>query len=527
LNQVIINLLSNAIKFTHQGEIVLHVKPESMDGHYVNLAISVSDTGIGIPPEKQQLIFDAFAQIDASSTRKFGGTGLGLSISSRLVELMGGHIWLESKEGAGSTFYFTARFERQSKPQIEISQAHFVDVKGLPILVVDDNAVNLRVFDEILSHWGMLPTLVNNGQDAIIALQDMAVTGNEFSLILLDAMMPLMDGFMVAKAIREDQGIKPVTIMMLSSADRPDDFERCRKLGINLYVRKPVKHSELWSSIQSALGMSGAKTLESLHPHISKPVRRLKILLAEDNRVNQHMAVVLLEERGHTVHVANDGQETINMLAAEYYDLVLMDVQMPVMDGFQATKAIREHEQGRQQHTRIIAMTAHALKGDRERCLTAGMDGYIAKPVKEEELLATVENWEMLRPQILLSNDSSLQNVTEPVLDWQEALNRVRGRRKLLNTMMALFQEQSPQLLAGVEQAIQGQDAELLRRTAHTLKSSANSIGAFKLGEIAQELENKGQESVYTDVEVIHKNLQSTSKQLEAELEKYLREQQE
>jgi signal transduction histidine kinase/DNA-binding response OmpR family regulator/HPt (histidine-containing phosphotransfer) domain-containing protein len=526
LNQVIINLVSNANKFTQQGEIVVHVKPESLDAKQVCLHIAVSDTGIGIPADKQQLIFDAFAQIDASSTRKFGGTGLGLSISSCLVKLMGGRLWLESKEHEGSTFHFTVRFDRYTAIECA-TNLPLVEVTGLPVLVVDDNAINLRIFAEILSHWGMVPTTVDSGEAAINELRRVAEAGGTFSLILLDAMMPIMDGFMVAKMIREDHRIEPVTIMMLSSADRPGDFERCHSLGINLYVRKPVKHSELWHAIQSALGRFGARPGAILPPALSSPQQKLKILLAEDNPVNQHMAVVLLEERGHTLKVANNGQEVLDLLTKEPFDLILMDVQMPVMDGFQATEAIRKQEGGTQQHIRIVAMTAHALKGDRERCLAAGMDGYIAKPVKEDILLATVENWDTTELRLPAGNYSTPPIKTGPTLDWQEALNRVRGRQKLLCKMMTLFQEQAPKLLIEMDDAIHRQDAKFLKRSAHTLKSSANSIGAFALGDIAQQLENIGQEAVFSDAKANYIILQQAITQLEPAIKSFLSEHQE
>jgi len=520
LNQVIINLVGNAIKFTQHGEIVVHVKPGSLDQNQVSLNFAVSDTGIGIPSDKQKLIFEAFAQIDASSTRKFGGTGLGLSISARLVELMGGHLSMQSEEHKGSTFYFTALFDRNTA-ESEPSLGSLIELKGLSALIVDDNAINLRVFAETLSYWGMIPTTVDSGEAAIDALKRMAATGGTFSLVLLDAMMPAMDGFTVAKMIREDQRFEPVTIMMLSSADRPDDFERCRDLGINLYVRKPVKHSELWNAIQSALGKSGAKPADNQQAVMAKPARLLKILLAEDNPVNQYMAVVLLEERGHTVKVANNGQEVLDMLANESFDLILMDVQMPVMDGFQATEAIRTKERDTRQHIRIIAMTAHALKGDRERCLTAGMDAYIAKPVQENELLAMVECWNNTESELSNMNNAQLPPA-EPVLDWQEALNRVRGRHQLLCKMMTLFQEQSAKLLLDMQDAIKRQDAETLKISAHTLKSSANSIGAFGFGKIAQQLELNGQCGDFIEAEVNIALLQQVIVQLEPAIQNFL-----
>jgi two-component system, sensor histidine kinase and response regulator len=523
LNQVIINLVSNAIKFTQQGEIVVHVKPESVDDRQARLHMAVTDTGMGIPPDKQQLIFDAFAQIDASSTRKFGGTGLGLSISSRLVELMGGHLGLESAIGKGSTFYFTACFDLHTPIESEMTIRSLVRIKSLPVLVVDDNAVNLRVFAEILSYWGMVPTTVNNGQAALDALQRMAATGGSFPLVLLDAMMPGMDGFTVAELIREDPHFDPITIMMLSSADRSDDFERCRKLGINLYVRKPVKHSEFWNAIQTALGRSNAKASQNFQAALSKPTRKLSILLAEDNPVNQHMALVLLEERGHLVQMANNGQEVLNLLEKATFDLILMDVQMPVMDGLQATQAIRKQEQATQRHIRIIAMTAHALKGDRERCLAAGMDGYIAKPVRENELLAMVEHRTMTEPEQVERNHALPPPETKPTLDWQAALERVQGKHKLLRKMMALYQEQASKLLVDMREAITRQDAKLLERSAHTLKSSANSIGAFALAEISQQLETAGHEATFGEIEAQYNKLSHAIAQLEPAIMDFLR----
>jgi CheY-like chemotaxis protein len=397
-----------------------------------------------------------------------------------------------------------------------------IDVKGLSALIVDDNAINLRVFSEILNHWGIVSTTVDNGAEAIKALQAMADTGGTFSLILLDAMMPTMDGFMVAKAIRDDKRFEPVTIMMLSSADRPDDFERCQALGINLYVRKPVKHSELWDAIQSALGKTNAKKAISSDITLEKPSQLLTILLAEDNPVNQFMAVVLLKERGHSVHVANNGQEVLDFLQINTYDLILMDVQMPVMDGFQATETIREQEKISGQHMRIIAMTAHALKGDRERCLAAGMDGYIAKPVQEKELLELVENWNM--PQSESKNDVSaaLDTEAESALDWQEALSRVRGRHQLLAKMMTLFQSQTVELLATMENAIQHQNAELLRISAHTLKSSANSIGAFSFGDLAQQLETIGANAIFAEAQPTLELLKKVNEQLQPAIQQFL-----
>jgi two-component system, sensor histidine kinase and response regulator len=439
--------------------------------------------------------------------------------------LIEGRIWLQSAVGTGSTFYFTAWFNLHDLNEAETVSREAVDVKGLPILVVDDNPINLRVFSEILNHWGMLTTTASSGQAAIDAMIQMAESGGSYLMILLDAMMPIMDGFMVAKMIREDSRFNAVTIMMLSSADRPEDLDRCRELGINLYVCKPVKHSEFWNAIQMALGSSASVRIDSLRSILPKPAKLLKILLAEDNIINQHMAVVLLEERGHHVQVAVNGQEVLSMLANSSYDLILMDVQMPVMDGFQATQAIRIQEQSSGQHMRIVAMTAHALKGDRERCLAAGMDDYISKPVQEEELLAVVENWNTIETGLIEVNQVGQKPepiMMKPMLDWETALNRVRGKQKLLNKMMSLFLEQSTQSLPDLERALDQQDAKQLQICAHTLKSSANSIGAFELGEIAQQLESQAQNLVIEEARASFGLLTMTLNQLKPQISAYL-----
>jgi signal transduction histidine kinase/DNA-binding response OmpR family regulator len=393
LRQIVTNLVGNALKFTERGEVVVHVGMEAETADEACLHFAVSDTGVGIPPERQQLIFEAFTQADTSTTRKYGGTGLGLTISSRLVELMGGRIWVESAVGQGSTFHFTARFALAKEPAVRPLRAPPASLHDLPVLVVDDNATNRRILHEMLSHWGMRPLAVDGGQAALAALEQARSAGEPFPLVLLDGHMPEMDGFDLAERIQQGPGRTRTTVVMLTSAGRPEDIARCRQLGITAYLMKPIKQSELFDTVVTAL--SGPLRPPQAAAICPQPVpsageRPLRVLLAEDNAVNQKLAVRLLEKQGHMVAVANNGQEALAALERQPFDLVLMDVEMPEMDGLEATAAIRRKEQGTGRHIPILAMTAHAMKGDQERCLAAGMDGYLSKPIQVKELFATI-----------------------------------------------------------------------------------------------------------------------------------------
>jgi len=410
LRQILTNLVGNAIKFTEQGEVVLVVEMadgeppvarEEGDGHtpsaICHLRFSVRDTGIGIPAEKQQAIFNAFEQADASTTRKYGGTGLGLTISRRLVEMMGGRIGVESEAGRGSTFHFTMRCARSPQP-LTRHALPAADLRDLPVLVVDDNATNRRILNEMLVHWQMRPTTVNGGEAALGCLLHAVAAGTPFPLVLIDAHMPEMDGFELADRITHTPALAGATIMMLSSAGLTGEAARCRELGVASFLTKPIRQSELLDAIRLALG---SVTLAEPRPAVSlesslPPPRHLHVLLAEDNAVNQRLAVRLLEKRGHTVVVAHNGREALAAVANDAFDLVLMDVQMPEMDGFEATAQIRRREaQGPAPVRRripIIAMTAHAMQGDEERCLALGMDGYVAKPIQTKQLFAIIDS---------------------------------------------------------------------------------------------------------------------------------------
>jgi signal transduction histidine kinase/DNA-binding response OmpR family regulator len=392
LRQIFTNLIGNAIKFTEQGEVVLTVERESQGGPEVWLHCAVRDTGVGIPVEKQQAIFQAFEQADSSTTRKHGGTGLGLTISRRLVDMMGGRIWVESEDGRGSTFHFTVRCAVSTQPLVR-QPLPPTDLRDLLVLVVDDNATNRRILNEMLTHWQMRPTTVDGGVAALGLMMHAVAAGTPFPLVLIDVHMPDMDGFELAETIIHTPELAGATIMMLSSADLTGEAARCRELGVAAFLTKPIRQAELLDAMRLALGgVARAESMTVVHSDAIEPSsRRLHVLLAEDNVVNQRLAVRLLEKRGHTVVVANNGREALAALEREPFDLVLMDVQMPEMDGFEATAAIRARERATGAHIPIVAMTAHAMRGDEERCLAAGMDDYIAKPIQVAEFQAALE----------------------------------------------------------------------------------------------------------------------------------------
>jgi len=399
LRQIVVNLVGNAIKFTERGEVVLRVESNSLNQGDSELHFAIRDTGIGISPEKQKLIFEAFAQGDSSSARKYGGTGLGLTISSRLVEMMRGRIWVESKLGQGSTFHFTTCLSCVPASEVvnRVTTSPLTEparLTDLSVLVVDDNTSNRRFLEEVLTRWGMRPTLVENGRAALEALSRATDSRQPFPLVLTDAQMPEMDGFELAHLIQQNSQTRGTPVVMLASAGQPGDAARCRQSGIAAYLAKPVRQVELREAISQVLSPESRQNkprLVTRHSLREGKAAALRILLAEDNVVNQTLAKRLLEKRGHTVVVTGSGREALASVEQQRFDLVLMDVHMPDMDGLEATSAIREKERATRTHLPIIAMTACAMKGDRDRCLQAGMDGYVSKPIHADELLEAIE----------------------------------------------------------------------------------------------------------------------------------------
>jgi len=486
LRQILVNLIGNAIKFTEHGEVIVAVEVETETEEDLLLHFRVSDTGIGVPPDLQQIIFGAFTQADSSTSRKYGGTGLGLGISQKLVNLMQGEIWVESPNpdrstaNPGSVFHFTARFSKHAGAQPDVPSLQPEQLVGLPVLVVDDNAANRRILTEILTAWRMLPTTVDSADAAVDALEAASREDRPFSLALLDVSMPGRDGFSVAEYITRHSNRSHTAIMMLSSVAIHYDAEHCRQLGIEAYLVKPIKRSELLNSMLSVLAFSGKPPSQPVTVAVEAtalPQRPLRILLAEDNVVNQKMAIIMLQQMGHTVMTADNGREALTAVQETPFDLVLMDVQMPEMDGLEATRSIRAFETPLGRHTPILAMTAHALKGDRERCLEAGMDGYVSKPIHTSHLIA-----EMMRvlPDLtqVPATPASAPRADAEVFDARELLNRVGGNRTIRDEIIDLFIGDYPERLAEIRQAMTAHDLTAVQRAAHTVKGSTASIGA-------------------------------------------------
>jgi two-component system, sensor histidine kinase and response regulator len=490
LRQILVNLVGNAVKFTEHGEVVLEVEATSAVTDTVELHVTVKDTGIGIPADKQRLILEPFTQADGSMTRKYGGTGLGLAISKQLVELMGGRLWLESKAERGSIFHFTACFGVQPESAARQVPASAIDVRQLPVLVVDDNATNRRILQDVLAHWQMQPTAVDGGAAALAALTQAKNAGTPFPLVLLDAQMPEMDGFTLAARIRQDPALVGATILMLSSTDLSGDAARCRELGIPIYLTKPIIPSDLWDAIMTALRRAAHAHSPALPAPQHLPLgrrQRLRILLAEDNAVNQTLAVRILEKCGHQVEVVGTGKEALAAVTQHPFDLVLMDVQMPELDGLEATAAIRAQECGTGRHLPIIAMTAHAMKGDQERCLAAGMDGYVTKPMKAADLYAAIDG-------MPTATSIHHQMTRELPIDLTAALRTVDGDAELLVELTETFRQDYPTHLAALQEAFAQHNASQLERSAHSLKGAVAVLGATTAYTIAAELEAMGQD---------------------------------
>ncbi len=487
LRQVVINLVGNAVKFTQEGEVEVGMAVEEALPDAVCLRLWVRDTGIGIAPEKQAQIFDSFSQVDESTSRRFGGSGLGLAISQQLVELMGGRIWVESEEGKGSTFHCTVRLGLGTP---KTKHTDLVSLRGLKVLVVDDHATNRRILEEILKSWAMEAELVESGTAAIAALE--AAT-QPFDIVLMDLMMPEMDGLETVAIIRESAAFAQVPVLLLSSADRTGYSARSRSLGIAHSLLKPVKQSDLLEAISEAVAAVPPKeTRRGEAPgDESVGVESRRVLLAEDGAINQQVAVRLLEERGHSVMVVNNGRAAVEQVAAQAsassaeppFDVVLMDVQMPEMDGLEATATIRRAEEQTGGHVPIIAMTAHAMKGDRDRFLAAGMDGYVAKPVRPHELYAAVEGGG--------PND---EDGLDLPFEWDAALESVGGDEAMLRELAQLFFVECPKLMQQIREHIASEDGPELRRAAHTLKGSAHVFGAEEAAGAAHRLEEIGRE---------------------------------
>jgi two-component system sensor histidine kinase/response regulator len=492
LRQILLNLAGNAVKFTPAGEVSVAVTLDSSTPEEFVLHFIVSDTGIGIPVDKRQLIFAPFAQADSSTTREFGGTGLGLSICTRLVDLMQGRIWVESDPGHGSRFHFTARLQAARRPLHAELLATLDSLRGLRTLIVDDNAANRRILERMLTRCGLRPTTACDALEALACLAHAQQEGEPIQLVLTDMHMPAMDGLTLIERIRQSPGLPMPVILMIASTGRGLDAERIRHLGISQCLYKPVRRHELVLAIRRAMGAEAMLPAETVSASPAAVRRRsLRILVAEDNRVNQIVITRIIQHLGHSAVVAVNGREALARCASEPFDLVLMDVQMPEMDGFTATAQIREAERYTGSHLLILAVTAHALQGDRERCLAAGMDGYITKPITAQQLADAIRGFFPGEPAAPAESHAHAA-LPHLAAAWDPALTlgRLDGDEALLAEVVEIFLDEAPRQLDALRRAIENDDAAGAAETAHSLKGQLGYFGVAEISSRARRLED-------------------------------------
>ncbi len=531
IRQILTNLLGNAVKFTEEGEVVIRVELEEETEDSAALLVSVVDTGVGIPADQQAWIFESFTQADGSTTRKHGGTGLGLSISRRLVEMIGGRIGVESKPGKGSRFWFTVILQKQEDSGEELPPVA-PDIRGMRILVVDDNQTNRTILVKMTESFGCSPEAVETGKEAIQALKRAAHREKLFDLVLLDMQMPGMDGEETLGAIRQDPDIKDVTVIILTSLGVRGDVARLQALGGAGYLTKPIKQSQLFDTIITVLSREkrvvGQEPIRIVTRHTiaEEKRRKTRILLAEDNPMNQKLAVALLKRAGYSVDAVENGRLAVEAINRRAYDLVLMDVQMPEMDGFQATRAIRK-KQGERKDTPIVAMTAHAMKGDREKCLQAGMDDYVAKPIEPQELLGTIEKWtrscDSNEATVGRKESGAHQLPSGIPIDLEAALDRFDGDNEFLEKMLQEFVESAPKQLEMLEGAIKKGDAKLVEREAHSIKGAAGNLGATGIADVSLRLELLGRKTDLSGAHEVIARLKTEFKRLEKHVHQSLK----
>jgi CheY-like chemotaxis protein/nitrogen-specific signal transduction histidine kinase/HPt (histidine-containing phosphotransfer) domain-containing protein len=527
LRQVLTNLVGNAIKFTDEGEVVVEVvqqeesgpgpgEPPDSQSPACALLFSVRDTGIGIPRDKQQRIFEAFEQADSSTTRRYGGTGLGLSIASRLVGLMGGRIGVASEPGRGSTFRFAVRLHRSLLQQDRTSARVPAGLRALPVLVVDDNATTRETLEEWLRQWGTEPLTVGDGPAALEALRQAATAGRPFALVVLDSRLPGTDAVAVAARIRQTPELSGA-IVLLEEEGQSNELRHRHELGIAARVVKPVVEEELLDAICRARSLSSPDTDDKVTQDSEQPVtlspghlvtlspcRRLHVLLAEDNPYNQAVLEDLLPRRGHTVHVAADGRAALTALGQNHFDVMLLDIHMPELDGFRVVAAQRQREQGTGKHLPIIALTARSAAGERERCLQAGMDDYLAKPVRAAELFAAIDR--VASGQGALQPAASEAGVPSGLLDPAALLAACDGDDELLRKMCRHFQVFAPGRLAEVGAALRDRDGTRLREATHKLGGMVSSFSA-SAAEAAAHLGRQGGEGKFEEATQTHSRL--------------------
>ena len=525
LRQILINLTNNAVKFTDRGEVVIQAElAEEKDGHAV-IRFSVIDTGIGIAQDRLDKLFDAFTQADASTTRKYGGTGLGLAISKQLTEMMGGQIGIESEVGKGSTFWFTAAFERQPGG-VQPTRVIRVDLRDKRLLVVDDSETSRKVLGACLEQWGCRHTAADNGEQALALLRKASEEDDPFDLALLDKVMPGMDGEELGRAIKADPLLAPTRLVMVTSLGQRGDVARLEPLGFAGYLVKPVKPSLLYDCLVTVLGKPAAGTgkaepdrlltrhsLAEDEAHAREQRGKARILLAEDNVVNQRVAVRILEKLGYHADTVANGREAVEALRTLPYDLVLMDCQMPEMDGYEATGEIRRME-GKDKRTPIVAMTAHAMEGDREKCIEAGMDDYVSKPVAPAQLAEVLDRWNLLSATPARGTEKPQEPSTNERFDRSGLLERMDGDEDLMGEILGLFVADVPQNLDALRAAASVADATTLQRLAHTIKGTSANAGAVLMQKLGSSLEALTEEGNLTEAP-------SQIDEIEAEFERF------
>ncbi|MDO9565248.1 MAG: response regulator [Candidatus Desulfaltia sp.] len=528
LRQIIINLAGNSIKFTKKGEVSIRVSTEKKETSSILLHFMVSDTGIGIPPDKIDKIFESYTQAGSFTTREYGGTGLGLTISKQLVEMMEGSIWVESPSRFGTTFNFTARFRQDRVDTWKATQLNELELSGTRVLIVDDNATNRLVFKEMTTSWGMISTVAKHGEQAIDLLKKAYESEKPFKILLLDQQMPNEDGFEVAKRIKDIPLGQDISIIMLTAAGLKGDAARCRRIGISGYLLKPVKQSELMYAIMIAMGSQEKEDTPVITRYTIQDARkRLNILLAEDNPINQRLALELLKTMGHRVVSVSNGIEAIDALGKERFDLILMDIQMPEMDGFEATKAIRNAE-SKIRNIPIVATTAHAIKSDREKCLAAGMDDYVSKPINAEKLFEVITKLtdvpENKKKKMSIPSVKTVKKPSNDVFDLSKAMEAVLGNKELFQEIAGMLLENLPGSLSKIKKTIAAGNAKSLERTAHNLRGSAGSFGAKLAYNAAYLLEKLGREGKIEEAKEAFSDLEERTAELASAIKEVMLE---
>ncbi len=532
LRQILINLAGNALKFTQEGEVVIAVELEEQTEQAVELHFTVRDTGIGIPEDKLTRVFESFSQVDASTTRKYGGTGLGLAISSQLVELMGGQIWVESELGVGTTFHFRIRLSKSGAVTPSLP-SDLTDLVGMRVLVVDDNRTNQQIFRELLRVWNFQPTCVDGGVHALTELNSSADDGDPYQLVLLDCMMPDMDGFSVAERIRDDHRLAATNVIMVSSTAGGGDMQRCRDLGIARYLIKPVMQSELLTSILQVMGLSKVGSIKPNEQMRVPSADALNVLLAEDNIINQRVARGLLERLGHHVQTAENGIAAVDAWRSGNFDVILMDWQMPMMDGTEATKIIRDKEKSTGKRIAIIAMTAAAMKGDREICLAAGMDDYISKPIDPDALasalarsLGAVQNADVSKNSVDARANSESPPSTKLLnrsVDIESARAMMGGcDDTMLVGLAQVLIDECESRVSEIKQSLVNQDFRASGRSAHALKGAVGLFSAKTIVRLLEAIEKAADHEDLSRIQKLIEALNEAATEVTTELQQFI-----